>query len=352
MAFPAFAQDATEEATAEATPWVCPEGFEGQTLNVFNWTTYVAEDTVPNFEAACGVTVVYDTYESNEALLARLRGGNPGYDIIVPTDYMVANMAALDLLEPLDLNSIPNFANVSESLKGGVYDPENTYSVPYQWGTVGIGYNTEKVSEINSWQDLFSYQGPVAWLDDSRAMLGNALHILGYDPNSTDPAQISEARDFLIANGSNVVSIAGDDGQAQLERGDVDITVEYGGDIFQVIADCACDTFAYVIPEEGTNLWVDTLAIPKGAPNKPLAEAFIDYILDPQVGADLTNYTSYGSPNQAAIDQELIDPAMLANPGIYPSDEIRAKLFGILPIPDAEQLYNDAWDEIKIALGQ
>lgn len=348
-AVPAMAQD----ATAEATPWVCPDGFSGQTLNVYNWTTYVAEDTIPNFEAACGVTVVYDTYESNEAMLARLSGGNPGYDIVVPTDYMVAQMVSRDLLEPLDHASIPNLANVSPGLLDQGYDPGNMYSVPYQWGTVGIGYNKDKTGgDITSWQQVFSHSGPVAWLDDQRAMLGNALNILGYDPNSTDPAQIDEAKMFLINNGGNVVSIAGDDGQAQLERGDVDITVEYNGDILQVIADCGCDNIAYVIPEEGTNLWVDNLAIPKDAPNKPLAEAFIDYILDPQVGASISNYTSYGSPNQASIDMALIDSALLDNPAIYPSDETRAHLFSITPIPEAEQLYNDAWDEIKIALGQ
>jgi spermidine/putrescine transport system substrate-binding protein len=352
MVFPVFAQDATEEATAEAAPWVCPDGFAGQTLNVYNWTTYVAEDTIPNFEAACGVTVVYDTYESNEAMLARLSGGNPGYDIVVPTDYMVAQMISRDLLEPLDHANIPNLANVSPELLDQGYDPGNMYSVPYQWGTVGVGYNTDKVGEITSWQQVFSYQGPVAWLDDQRAMIGNALNILGYDPNSTDPAQINEARDFLIANGGNVVSIAGDDGQAQLERGDVDITVEYNGDILQVIADCGCDNIAYVIPEEGTNLWVDNLAVPKGAPNKALAEVFIDYILDAQVGADISNYTSYGSPNQASIDGALIDSALLNDPAIYPSEETRSHLFSIKPIPDAEQLYNDAWDEIKIALGR
>ncbi len=352
LAFPVFAQDATPEMT-ESPAWQCPDGYQGQTLNVFNWTTYVAEDTISNFEADCGVTVVYDTYESNEALLARLRGGNPGYDVIVPTGYMIANMIALDLLEPLDMDKIPDFANVSESLKNQPYDPGNQYSVPYQWGTVGIGYNTDKVGkEVTSWQDMFNYNGPVAWLDDQRAMMGIALQILGYDPNSAVPDEVKEAENFLIANGKNVVAIAADDGQAMLERGDVDMTVEYSGDIFQVMDECNCDNIAYVIPSEGTNLWVDNLAIPKGAPNKALAEVFLDYILDPHVGADISNYTAYATPNQAAIDEKLIDPDMLSNPSIYPPDDLRAKLFSTKALPDAEQLYNDAWDEIKISLGQ
>ena len=221
------------------------------------------------------------------------------------------------------MSKIPNFANVSENLKNPPYDPGNQYSVPYQWGTVGIGYNNDKVGkEVTSWQDMFNYDGPVAWLDDQRAMMGIALQILGYDPNSTDQRQIEEAAQFLIANGKNVVAIAADDGQAMLERGDVDMTVEYSGDIFQVMDECDCDNIAYVIPKEGTNLWVDNLAIPTGAPNMPLAEAFLDYILDPQVGADISNYTAYASPNQAAIDEKLIDARMLDNPSIYPPADI------------------------------
>src|SRR5262249_40230186 len=157
--------------------WTCPDGFQGQTLNVYNWTTYVAEDTIGNFEKLCGVKVVYDTYESNDALLARVKDGNPGYDVAVPTDYEVANMISLVLLEPLDQSKIQNLTNVSDSLKSPWYDPGNKYSIPYQWGTVGIGYNTDKVGkEVTSWQDMFNYSGPVAWLDDDRAMMGIALN--------------------------------------------------------------------------------------------------------------------------------------------------------------------------------
>ena len=362
LAFPvlAFAQDATPEATSamtavasESAPWVCPDGFKGQSLSVFNWTTYVAEDTIGNFEKLCGVKVVYDTYESNEALLARLSGGNPGYDIAVPTDHAVADMIARDLVQPLDQSKIPNLANVSTKLLNTPYDPGNRYSVPYQWGTVGIGYNSDKVKKtVTSWKDMFTYSGPVAWLDDPRAMIGIALTILGYNANTTDPTQINEARDFLIANGKNVVAIAADDGQAMLERGDVDMTVEYSGDIFQVEADCKCSNIAYDIPTEGTNFWVDNLVILKGAPNAALANVFLDYILDPHVGADISNYTAYATPNQAALDEGLIDPTQVSDPAIYPSADILAKSFSIQPLPDAQQLYNDAWDEIKISLGK
>lgn len=345
--------EASDEMMEEIEPWVCPEGFEGQTLSVFNWSTYIAEDTIPNFEELCGVTVNYDIYESNEVMLARIRQGNPGYDIVVPSGDTVGIMAREELLIPLDKDMIPNAVHLSEDLLDAPFDEGNVYSLPYQWGTVGIGYNVEELGEITSWADMFDSSANVAWLDDRRAMFGIALDLLGYDPNSENPDEISEARDYLLERGLNVVSIAADDGQVQLERGDVDLTIEYSGDIIDLTYECECDTFAYVIPEEGSNIWIDSLAIPVDAPNPELAMVFIDYILHPQVGADISNFTAYGSPNQTAIDTGLIDSELLEDPAIYPSDEIRETLFFIRPVSaEVEQLYNDAWDELLILLGQ
>jgi spermidine/putrescine transport system substrate-binding protein len=343
----AIAQDDTLE------PWTCPEGYEGQALSIYNWSTYIAEDTVPNFEEACGVRASYDIFDSGETMLARIRQGNPGYDIIVPSGDDVAVMIREELLIPLDYDLIPNFANLTPNLLGAPYDPNNAYSVPYQWGTIGIGYNAEIFPDgITSWEQVWAHDGPVAWLDDRRAMFGIALTILGYDANTENPDEISEAKDFLIEHGSNVVVIAGDDGQEWLARGDVDITIEYSGDIFTIADECECDTYAYVIPEEGTNLWTDNLAIPVDAPNPELAMVFINYVLDAQVGADISNYTAYGSPNQVAIDNELIDTELLENRGIYPTQETLERLFTIQEPPaDVEQMYNDAWDELLIFVG-
>lgn len=340
-----------QDEEVEIEPWVCPEGFEGQTLSIFNWSTYIADDTIPNFEEACGVTVNYDIYESGEAMLARIRQGNPGYDLVVPSGDTIGIMIGEDLLIPLDKDLIPNIANISEDLLDPPYDAGNEYSLPYQWGTIGLGYNTS-LGEITSWADMFEADANVAWLDDRRATFGVALMILGYDPNTGDPNEIAEARDFLLDRGSNVVSIAADDGQVQLERGDVDITVEYSGDIIDLTYECECDDFAYVIPEEGSNIWVDNMAVPVDAPNPELAMVFMDYVLHPQVGADISNFTAYGSPNQAAIELGLIDEELLADTSIYPTDEVRERLFFVTPVEaDVEQLYNDAWDELLIFIG-
>jgi spermidine/putrescine transport system substrate-binding protein len=340
-------------AQPDPTAWVCPAGYAGQQLNVFNWSTYIAEDTVANFETLCGVRVTYDVYESDDALLSRLRQGNPGYDIVIPGDASVPLMINEGLLEPLDFDRIPNYVHIAAAYKNTIFDPENRYTVPYLSGTFGIGYDTEKVEgEVTSWEQFFSHDGPVAWVDDSRAMIPIGLLMAGHDPNSGDPAAIADAKDFLIANSANVAVVAADDGQELLVRGEVDMAIEYNGDIFQINLDCECEQYAYSLPLEGSGFSAGFIGVPVGAQNQPLAEVFIDYLLDPQVAADIANYTTYPSPNQAAIDAGLIDPLLLENPAIYPDDATLARLFYIQTPPEAEELYLSTWDEVKIAISR
>ncbi|MBL8153851.1 MAG: spermidine/putrescine ABC transporter substrate-binding protein [Anaerolineae bacterium] len=333
--------------------WVCPEGFQGQQINVFNWSTYIGETTVSDFEERCGVRVVYDVYDSDDMLINRLRQGNPGFDIVVPSDVGVLTLIREELLEPLDYSNLPNFANIGDAYKNSIFDPGNKYTIPYLSGTIGIGYNATAVDEpITTWDQFFNYPGRVAWIDDSRSMISFGLLMSGFDPSSADPDEIAAARDYLIAHGDNVAVIAGDDGQELLARGEVDAVIEYNGDIFQLSVDCACDDYVYVLPEEGTAFSSGFIGIPVDAPNPLLAHAFIDYLMDPVVAAGIANYTTYPSPNQAAIDAGLIDPVMLENKGIYPDDAALQRLFYLVIPPEAEQLHSDAWDEVKIALSR
>jgi spermidine/putrescine transport system substrate-binding protein len=337
---------AQDESESE---WVCPEGFEGQTLRIFNWATYVAEDTIPNFADLCGVTVDYFEYGSNEEMVAIIRAESAQYDIVVPSGGTVSEMAEEGLLQPLDHSLIPNIANVAETFIDPPYDPENVYSLPYQWGTIGIGFDTTIIDpeDMTSWEDFFNYTGRVAWLDDQDAMLGVALMLQGLDPNSHEEDEVMGAVQYLLEqNKADVFEIAPDTGQDLLLRGEVDATIEYSGDIFQIIDECECDEFAYVIPLEGGNVWTDNMAIPFNASNPELAHTFIDYILDAHVGADLSNYTAYGTPNQASL--EFIDPDYLENPGIYPSEETMANLFFSQgKIGDVATYYSEAWNELN-----
>ncbi len=364
-AAPALAQNSTPK-----TSWKCPDDVvklvqslpeNDRVLNWWNWTTYEADTTRPDFGTLCGVKVNEDNFGSNEEVIAKLRQGNPGYDIIVPTSSSVELLIREGLVEPIDLTKIPNFANVTQSLTDPVYDKGNKFTVPYQWGTLGIGYNKTVVGkEVTSWDDMWNFTGNVAWIDDPQGMLAIALNLLGKDPNSKEPADIVAARDFLVEHGSNVRALAADDGQEKLLTGEMDMVVEYSGDIFQIIADCEAnadqnckDKFAYAVPKEGSLRWVDNMAIPKGAPHYELALAFMDYVLDPQVGADISNFTAYATPNQKSIDDKLIDEAYLNSDIIYPTEESSKVLFPALDVgEEATRLYNDAWTELRTLLGQ
>ncbi len=345
VALPAAGQDAPES-------WTCPEGFAGQTLNVFNWATYIGEDTIVNFEDLCGVTVTYDVYDADGDMMNVIRQGNPGYDIVVPSDYAYPQMIEEALLIPLDTTQIPNIQNLQPLFVEEIEASEETYVLPYLLGTFGLGYSVGRVGEaVTSWEQFFNYDGPVAWIDDARTMLGIALVTLGLDPNSEDPAALEQARQYLLDHSDNVVAIPADDGQELLVRGEVDMVIEYNGDIYQIALDCECDEYAYVIPEEGSGFSSGFIGIPIDGQNPALAHVFLDYLLDPQVAAEIANFTAYPTPNQAAIDAGLIDEELLNSPAIYPPAEATENLYFVEPKAEAtEELYGFIWDEIKINL--
>ncbi|MBX3083209.1 MAG: spermidine/putrescine ABC transporter substrate-binding protein [Anaerolineae bacterium] len=324
------------------------------TLYIYNWTTYFAEDTLSNFEKQNNVKIVLDTYASNEELFAKLQAGNPGYDLIFPSDYMVQQMLATNMLESLDLTKLPNYtANVDARFTNPPYDPNNDHCVAYQWGTVGIGYNLKRTGqEIKGWKDVFQpkFAKRVSLVNNARDVLVVGLFATGKDPNSVEQADLEAARDFILANKEVIAAFHNEDGQVQLLRGDVDITLEYSGDIYQVMEED--EDIRYVIPEEGSTIWVDNLCIPVGAKNKELAEQFINYIYEPQVAADISNFTYYATPNKAAIDQKLIDEEAMNDTNIYPTEDMLKHLVFLTDIGDAQTLYDEFFADIKASVGQ
>jgi len=346
VAIPAAAQ--SEEA------WECPDGYEGQTLQLFNWADYIADDTVSNFEEACGVTIEYSVFGTNDQLLTTLQAGNAAYDIVVPSITQIPNFAELGLIQPLDHSLIPNIADLTVIIPDMPIDPNNEYSAPYQWGTIGIAYdNTIVDTPITSWDDFFAYDGRVAWLNDSQIFLKIALIKLGYPYSSLDEAQIHEAADYLLTVPQSDIFAITDNEQADLLlRGEVDAIIVQSRGAANVISECECDDFTYVLPSDGFIPYSDVLAIPANAPNPALANVFIDYILNPQVNADLSN--ALGSASFLMDSQMLIDEDIMNNGVSYvPIPELpqfRESRIIIEEIGQTTPIYNDEWNRIRAEL--
>lgn len=328
-------------------------GNQQQVLSIYNYSSYIAPEAIAQFEKENNVKIQYDTFENSDALYAKIKQGNPGYDVIFPADYMVRIMASENILEPLNLLNIPNQKNLDSNFTSQTFDPGNKYSLPYQWGTMGIGYNLKATKgEINSWAAMFDpkYTGKIAWQDDARYTFSAVLMYLGFDPNTTNPEEINKARDLLIKSNNIIAAFVPDTGQALLDQGEVNVTMEWSGDLFQVMKENP--NLRYAIPKEGTIVFSDNMAIPKGAPHKELAEKFINFVLQPEVGAQISNFTHYGSPNKAAIVQGLIDPKDLTNPQIYPPAEVFGKMKFLQDVGKATALYDRAWTEVKAGAGK
>lgn len=315
-------------------------------LNVYNWPYYVAEGTIPKFEKEFGVKVIYDNYSSNEELLAKLQAGASGYDLIFPSDYMVGIMKEEGLIEELDMANIPNFKHIDKKFRDLPFDPKNKYSIPYLWGTTGIGVNTEKVANtVDSWKYLWDekYKGRISMLDDMRGIANPALKLLGYSINTTDPKKIEEAKQMLIRQKPLVKMYTSDTYVEFLKSGDIWLAQSYSGDVFQVMKENK--SMNYIIPKEGSDIWVDNMCIPKGAKSKYTAEVFINYLLRPEVSAEISNFTWYANPNKAS--HEYIKPNIMNNPSIYPSEEVLEKCEFQIDVGDSTKLYEDLYNEIK-----
>jgi spermidine/putrescine transport system substrate-binding protein len=290
-----------------------------QQVNIYNWDTYIGEETVDDFTAATGIEVRYDLFASNDELFAKLREGNPGYDVIYPSNDYAERMIAAGMLMPLDHAKIPNMANIDPAFADPRFDPGRRFTAPYFWGTIGIGYRMSK-AQPKAWADMFAsdqYAGRMSLLNDSD-VIEVALKYLGYSLNSVDPKEVDEAAQVLIAAKPHIKAFAPDTGQDLLISGEVDVCMEWNGDILQVMEED--DDLSYIVPEEGTILWEDDMCIPTGAPHVDAAHAWIDFILDGEVHGAIADYIKYPCPNAAA--REFISKDDLANPAIYPSPEV------------------------------
>ncbi|MCD7060742.1 polyamine ABC transporter substrate-binding protein [Pelagibacterium xiamenense] len=337
-----------------------------QSVNIYNWSDYIAEDTLAKFEAETGITPVYDVFDSNEIVEAKLLAGNSGYDVVVPSGFFLERQIQVGLFQPLDKSLLPNMENLDPRIMEIVetHDPGSEYSVPYMWGTTALGYNvgmvTERLGEngpLESWDLLFDPEIAaqlqdcgIAVLDAPVEIVAAALNYLGLDPNSENADDLAAAEELIASVRPFVRYFHSSQYITDLANGDICLAVGYSGDVF-IAADRAAEAgqgneITYVIPEEGASLWFDMMAIPSDAPNPEAAHAYINFILKPEIAADITNYVWYANPNAASMD--MVDPEIAGDPAIFPTEEVMANLYALKShTPQFDQVLNRAWTRIK-----
>jgi spermidine/putrescine transport system substrate-binding protein len=324
---------------------------EDKKLNLYNYDTYIGETTLADFEASTGIAPKLDLYADMDELFSKLKAGNPGYDAIVVAGDYLQRMVQAGLMSPIDQSKIPNMSNVDPTFLNQSYDPGNKYSVPYMWGTIGIGYRKSAVGDavIDSWKVLFEsdqFAGKISVLGDAQNVLGCALMYLGLPFNSTKPEDLKKVEDLLITQKKNIKVFAPDNGQDLLASGEVVACQEWSGDITQVMKEDA--DLSYVIPKEGSNVWTDNWAIPKDAPHPENANAFLNFILDAENGKKATTTVQYGTPNAAA--KKLMDEAYQTNPAIFPPADIIAKCQRAEYVgEEATKARDEVWTKIQAA---
>jgi len=334
-------------------------------VNVYNWSDYIGETTLADFQKATGIKALYDVFDSNETLEGKLLAGRSGYDIVVPSNHFLGKQIKAGAFQKLDRSQLTNWDNLDPELLKllETNDPGNQYSVPYLWGTTGIGYNVAKVKEvlgvdsIDSWATVFEPENMaklatcgVSFLDSADEMIPAVLNYLGLDPNSQNAADHAQAEAKLLAVRPHVRYFHSSKYIGDLANGDTCVAVGFSGDILQA-ADRAEEAgkgieIAYSIPKEGANLWFDMLAIPADASNPKEAHAFINYLLDPAVIAGVSDYVGYANPNPKA--GELMDQDVRNDESVYPPQAVLDKLFISAELPvKVQRLMTRSWTKVK-----
>jgi len=323
---------------------------EDKVLNVYNWAEYISPTALRDFTTSTGIKIVYDTFDSNEALLAKMQAGATGYDVIFPSDYMVAIMRKSDLLAPLDRSKLPNLANIEPKFLNLYFDPGNQYSTPYLWGTTGIAVRIDKIkTPVDSWMTLFKppaeLHGRISMLNDMRDVIGAALKALGYSINSVNPAEIAAAKKLVLEQKAAVKLYDSANYKIHLDTAEVWLGHAWNGDVSALYWK-GNKNLRFVLPKEGGVMYMENVCIPKSAPHKENAIKFINFLMNPRTAADISNYTYYATPNKAA--KPFILKAVLEDKTIYPPESVLKKFEFLQDVGRAMRMYEDAWLEIKV----
>lgn len=317
---------------------------------IYNWGEYIDPEVLDMFEEETGIQVIYEEFETNEIMYPKIQSGAIAYDLVCPSDYMIQKMIQNDLLQPLNFDNIPNAKNIGQVYyeKSRQFDPDNQYSIPYCWGTVGILYNTKMVEEpIDSWTVLWDtqYKDNILMQDSVRDAFAVALKTLDYSLNSTSIHELTQAKDLLVQQKPLVQAYVIDQVRDKMIGNEAAIGVIYSGEA--IYTQTENPDLAYVVPKEGSNMWIDSWVMPKNAPNKENAEKFLDFLCRPEIALMNFEYITYSTPNEKA--RELIeDPAIRNSEIAFPGDSIlsRCETFTYLG-EDADEVYNQLWREVK-----
>lgn len=321
------------------------------TLTIFNWGEYIDPDLLDQFEEETGIHVVYETFDSNEAMMTKVQQGGTKYDVAVPSEYMIEKMKAENLLIPLDQSLLPNLKNIDPYFLDLAFDPGNEFSIPYFWGTVGVVYNPNLIGDLtfDSWDDLWdpTLKEKVFLVDGAREVIGMGLNSLGYSLNSLDNSELRQATDKLIKLSPNVKAIIGDEITPLMVNNEAAVALTWSGQAADMMWEN--EELDYAVPKEGSNLWFDNMVIPKTSKNIEGAHAFINFMLDAEVAAQNADYVGYSTPNLSAWD--LMDEEVIGDERFYPS-EVQRDVLEVYKNLGLEYLgiYNELFLEFKMSI--
>ncbi len=314
-------------------------------LYVYNWGDYIDKAVIKTFEKEYGIRVKYQTYTTNEDMYVKISSGSAKYDVIFPSDYMINRMAQEGLIQKIDLNNITNFHLIDDAFKGAEYDPDNSYSVPYMWGTVGILYNKTMVDDpVDSWDILWNpkYSKKILMVDSQRDSLGVALKRLGYSMNSTNEKEVDAAKNSLIEQKPLVLAYVVDEARDKMINNEAALAVVWSGEAMLAMEENK--NLAYAYPKEGTNIWFDSMAIPTSSQNKEAAELFINFMCRTDIALKNAEYTGYSTPQRET--KELLDDEVKSNIAAYPDHSIIERCEVFKYIGSFVEYYNKAWIEV------
>ena len=316
-------------------------------LYYFTWSDYVHEPLLEEFKRRTGIEVIADTFSSNEELLAKVQGGVTGYDVVVPSDFMVSIMASQGLLAEVQFDQMPNVQYLEDFLVNLPFDPHNTFSVPYLWGTVGIGYDSAVIADPpHTWNILWDpqYKGKMSMLNDQREVFGMVLRLMGQSMNTQDAVIIEQAKQKLIAQKPLVKSYTSEAFDHMLVSGDVVLAHGWGGPIARAMR--GRPSIKYFVPMEGGTIWTDCLTILKSSPRKDLARQFINFLLETEVAVQTSNRLLFASANR--LVRERVEPEVRENAAVYPPEEVVQRMEWMTPVGEAIRHYDRAWTELKV----